>query len=84
MNVILADIDTHVLDITVRVLKDQKLSVEGIALDVSLKSEWVEALKKANEMFGNVHLLFNNAGVGPTGSQKNISENDWRWQSMSI
>lgn len=79
MKVMLADIDTTVLKDAVSSLKNNHLDVEGVTLDVALKSEWISAAKKTVDTFGKVHVLVNNAGVAQTGSQKNISDEDWRW-----
>ncbi len=79
MKVMLADIDTRMLADAVRSLQSEHLNVEGVALDVALKSEWITAAEKTIKTFEKVHLLINNAGVSQTGSQKKISEEDWRW-----
>ena len=79
MNVMLADIDTQMLDQAVRTLKGEGLPVEGVALDVALKDEWERAAEQATKTFGKVHLLMGNAGVSVTGAHKRIPENDWRW-----
>jgi NAD(P)-dependent dehydrogenase (short-subunit alcohol dehydrogenase family) len=79
MNVMLADIDTQVLDQAVKTLKGEGLPVEGVALDVSLKDAWERAAEEAVRTFGKIHLLMGNAGVAVTGAHKHIPENDWRW-----
>jgi NAD(P)-dependent dehydrogenase (short-subunit alcohol dehydrogenase family) len=79
MKVMLGDIDGKVLEGAVKTLKGEGLNVEGLVFDVALKEDWVAAAKKITETFGNVHLLVSNAGVALTGSQKNFSEDDWRW-----
>lgn len=79
MNLMLADIDSKMLDEAVRTLKGEGLNVEGVYLDVALKADWTAAADKIIETFGKVHFLLGNAGVAQTGSQKNISEADWRW-----
>lgn len=79
MNVMLADIDTDVLEKAVATLKEEDLKVAGVYMDVALKADWLTAFDKVVETFGNVHFLMGNAGVAQTGAQKNISEDDWRW-----
>lgn len=79
MNVMLADIDSEMLDKAVAALKKEDLRVSGVSMDVALKADWHTAFDKVFETFGNVHFLMGNAGVAQTGSQKNISEDDWRW-----
>jgi len=79
MNLMLADINTKMLEQALRTLKGEGLNVQSAALDVALKDQWAAAAEKTVQTFGKVHLLVNDAGVAVTGSQKNISENDWRW-----
>ena len=79
MNVVLADINTKMLEQALRTLQGEGLNVQSIALDVTLKEEWVAAAEKTVKTFGKVHLLVGDAGVAVIGSQKNVTENDWRW-----
>ncbi len=79
MKLMLADIDADMLDQAVKTLKGEDLIVEGIVMDVAVKTEWEAAAQKAFETFGNVHFLMGNAGVAVTGAQKYIPESDWRW-----
>ena len=79
MKVMLADIDAKMLDKAVKALKGEGLMADGVVMDVALRDEWELAFKKAVETFGNVHFLMSNAGVGVSGSQKNIEELNWRW-----
>jgi NAD(P)-dependent dehydrogenase (short-subunit alcohol dehydrogenase family) len=79
MKVMLGDIDAKMLDQAVKTLKSEKLTVEGVVMDVALRDEWEVAFKKTIETFGNVHFLMNNAGVAVTGAHKHIEELDWRW-----
>jgi len=79
MNVMLADIETQMLDQAVQTLKGEGLTVAGTPLDVALREEWEQAAERTTEAFGKVHLLMGNAGVAVTGSMKKILENDWRW-----
>lgn len=79
MNVMLSDIDTGMLDSAVKALQAEGLNVQGVALDVTLKDEWIAAAQKTIETFGKVHMLVSNAGVSETGGQHSIGENNWRW-----
>jgi len=79
MRIMLADIDTQMLDKAVGKLRGEGFDVDGVACDVALKTDLVVAARKTGERFGKVHFLMNNAGVAVTGAQKNISEDDWRW-----
>ena len=79
MNVMLSDIDRGMLDSAVQALQAEGLNVQGVALDVTLKDEWIAAAEKTTETFGKVHMLVGNAGVSETGAQHSIGENNWRW-----
>jgi NAD(P)-dependent dehydrogenase (short-subunit alcohol dehydrogenase family) len=83
MKVVLADIEDARLKDTEKALKSDGADVLAIKTDVS-KLQDVEALaQKTIDIFGGVHLLFNNAGVSP-GSNigRPLWENtfsDWEW-----
>src|SRR4030095_1572011 len=67
MKLVLADIQADALDASGAELKGRGASVIGLRTDVS-KSEQVQALADAAmAQFGQVNLLFNNAGVGAGG-----------------
>lgn len=78
-NVMMADIDGALL-------KEAAAKLSGAAGKVSLhicdviKPEDVQAgLTATQKAFGNVHLLFNNAGVGLAGKPGQIAIKDWNW-----
>jgi len=79
MKVALADIDEEGLHGLSRELLDQGASVEVFVTDVrDFKS--VDALAHSSQdVFGSVHLVFNNAGVMLGGYAWERSEDDWRW-----
>ena len=77
-NVVLTDIsDAH---------KDQAiLQVEragGKALflqhDVTLEADWQRVFEKAEEAFGRVDIVLNNAGIGLRGNVEETSYDDWK------
>jgi NAD(P)-dependent dehydrogenase (short-subunit alcohol dehydrogenase family) len=79
MKLVLADIQADALAATVAELKARGAAVIGMPTDVS-KSEQVQALADAAmAQFGQVNLLFNNAGVGAGGLIWENSEKDWDW-----
>jgi len=54
-------------------------TVLGVKTDVSKRTD-VEALARQTlDAFGQVHLLFNNAGIGAGGSPWEATWNDWEW-----
>ena len=80
VRVVIADIETPVLDATVAELASRG-EVVGIRTDVSDFAS-VDALADAVfDRFGACHLLFNNAGVtsGGGGLPWEQEPNDWRW-----
>jgi NAD(P)-dependent dehydrogenase (short-subunit alcohol dehydrogenase family) len=80
--VVIADVDVESIDKTRRELEERGLSVDGMEVDVTL-GDSVDALAKCVfDRYGNVHLLFNNAGVGVQEAKRRIwtlPEKDWQW-----
>ncbi|MBL7516039.1 SDR family NAD(P)-dependent oxidoreductase [Frankia sp. CNm7] len=79
--VVLSDIEKNALDETVAALSEATgAQITGVVADVS-NADSVEAL--AEEVFrrhGRVHVLVNNAGVGPPSAKVwETTPNDWRW-----
>ena len=79
MKVMLADIEKDALAIAVENLHKFGADVRGVACDVAASDSVERAAKAANEAFGNVHVVCNNAGVGGLGGIDNISLENWRW-----
>jgi NAD(P)-dependent dehydrogenase (short-subunit alcohol dehydrogenase family) len=79
MKVVLADVERGALDAAEKEIKATGAQTLAVRTDVSKSSE-VEALaKKTLDVFGGVHLVFNNAGVMGGGSIWRSSEKDWEW-----
>jgi len=79
VNVVLADVDEADLARAESELKAIGGVVLGVRTDVSKRSD-VEALaRRALDAFGQVHLLFNNAGVAAGGAPWEATWNDWEW-----
>lgn len=80
--VVIADVDAASTDKTRAELEERGLAVDGMEVDVTL-GESVDALAECVfERYGNVHLLFNNAGVGIKEAKRRIwtlPEKDWQW-----
>jgi NAD(P)-dependent dehydrogenase (short-subunit alcohol dehydrogenase family) len=53
--------------------------VHAIHLDTADRDGMVRAADEVQEVFGNVHLLANNAGVGITKQISNATWQDWDW-----
>ena len=80
--VVIADVDAESIAKTRGDLADQGLAVDGMEVDVT-RAESVDALaERVFAAYGNVHLLFNNAGVGIKEAKRRIwtiPEKDWQW-----
>jgi NAD(P)-dependent dehydrogenase (short-subunit alcohol dehydrogenase family) len=79
MKVVLADIEEADLARAESELKNAGGSVLAVRTDVSKRSDVERLAQKALEAFGQVHLLFNNAGVGAGGTPWEATWNDWEW-----
>ncbi|MBV9443308.1 MAG: SDR family NAD(P)-dependent oxidoreductase [Acidobacteriaceae bacterium] len=79
MKVVLADIEGAALEKAESELTRGGGTVLSVRTDVSRRSD-VQALAcKTLDAFGQVHLLFNNAGVAAGGAPWEATWNDWEW-----
>jgi len=80
MKLVLADIQADALEQTRVELEAKGVQVIARVLDVS-DGAHIEALAATSvEAFGNIHLVFNNAGVGGSGGLVwENTERDWQW-----
>jgi NAD(P)-dependent dehydrogenase (short-subunit alcohol dehydrogenase family) len=80
MRVVVADVEEPALEATVAELRERGAEAVGVRTDVT-SFDSVAALAEASyEAFGAVHVLCNNAGVGPPGGLVwDTTPNDWRW-----
>src|SRR4051794_16021347 len=81
MQVTLADIRRDQLDNAMAFFAehDQRDRVHALELDVTDRDAFVKAADEAEQVFGNVHVLVNNAGVGLLGPLKLARYDDWDW-----
>jgi NAD(P)-dependent dehydrogenase (short-subunit alcohol dehydrogenase family) len=79
MKVVLADIDEANLTKAETELKTKGGTVLGVRTDVSKRSDVELLARQALDAFGQVHLLFNNAGVAARGTPWEATWNDWEW-----
>lgn len=80
--VVVADVDADSIQKTQAELGERGLSVEGMRVDVTLGESVDELAERVFARYGNVHLLFNNAGVGIKEAKRRIwtlPEKDWQW-----
>lgn len=79
MSVVLADVDEADLAKAETELKAAGGTVLAVRTDVSKRSDVERLALRAFDAFGQVHLLFNNAGVGAGGAPWEATWNDWEW-----
>jgi NAD(P)-dependent dehydrogenase (short-subunit alcohol dehydrogenase family) len=74
MRVIIADIERDALDKTAG-----EIGAVGMPVDVS-DLDSVQALARAaQDLYGTVHVVCNNAGIGPMAAIKDLTMDDWNW-----
>jgi len=86
MRVVLGDIDDRALDETTRALRAAGAEVHAVRTDVSKQEELDALAQETLRVYGAVHVLCNNAGIGampgdtPGGGPSWESPlADWRW-----
>ena len=83
MKVVMADIDADSIDKQVSRLKSEGHPVNGKVTDVTSESSVRELAEFTQSKFGNIHILFNNAGIGGgAADDKSLWEasiSDWKW-----
>lgn len=80
MKLVLADVEEMLLEKTVAALQESGAEVIGVPTDVT-SFDSVTALADASfDAYGAVHVLCNNAGVGPPAALVwDTTPNDWKW-----
>ena len=79
MKLVLGDVEQGALDAAAASLNAAGVETLAVRCDVA-RFEQVEALAKAaQDRFGKIHLVCNNAGVSITGPIFKMSLDDWRW-----
>jgi NAD(P)-dependent dehydrogenase (short-subunit alcohol dehydrogenase family) len=79
MRVVLADMDEAALSEAEAALTGLDATVLAVKTDVSRRSDVEDLARRAFDTFGQVHLLFNNAGVAAGGTAWEATWNDWEW-----
>jgi len=77
MNVVIADIRQAALDQAMEEFAETEFAVHPVRLDVTDREGWVKAADEAEAVFGPVHLLCLNAGVGIAGPMATSTYKDW-------
>ncbi len=78
MKVVIADIRQDHLDEAAAALKGSN-AAHFIKLDVTDRAAMAAAADETERVFGKVHVLCNNAGVGILGGSKRATFDDWDW-----
>lgn len=79
MKLVLADVQQDVLEQTRAALAQQGAQVTALRCDVRHAAEVQALADEAMRVFGAVHLVFNNAGVGAGGLIWENTPADWEW-----
>ena len=78
MKVLIVDARQSALDEAMKYFKEKKLPVHPIKLNVTDREGYAKAADEAERVFGKVHVLVNNAGVGSGfGLADKITFKDW-------
>lgn len=83
MKLALVDIDEPDLIGTTAVLKNQGAEVLQIVADVTLYENVKMSVDRTMEAFGQIDVLFCNAGVVPCGDILNLPARDWDWTAAA-
>jgi NAD(P)-dependent dehydrogenase (short-subunit alcohol dehydrogenase family) len=79
VKVVLADVNEADLTKAEAELKAAGGTVLAVRTDVSKRSDVELLARQTIDTFGQVHLLFNNAGVTADGAKWDATWNDWEW-----
>lgn len=77
MNVCIVDKREDALLEALKWYRDRGYPAEAIPLDVTDREAYAKAADKAEELYGKIHLLVNNAGVSAGTTVWDSSWNDW-------
>ena len=79
MKVMLADVEEGALAAAVNEIETTGADERGVVCDVSKRDAVEAAAQQAFDVFGNVHVVCNNAGVSTFGSLVDTTAGDWEW-----
>ncbi|KPL67562.1 C alpha-dehydrogenase [Erythrobacter sp. SG61-1L] len=77
MKVVIADIRQQALDEAMAEFAHTNFAVHPIRLDVTDRDGWSKAAEEAEAIFGHIHVLALNAGVGIAGPMATSTFKDW-------
>ncbi|MGH6989096.1 MAG: SDR family NAD(P)-dependent oxidoreductase [Stellaceae bacterium] len=79
MRIVIADLNPAHLETAKAALSGHGGAVHLIPLDVTDRTAMAQAAAETERVFGKVHLLVNNAGIGIGGPLKLAKYDDWDW-----
>ncbi len=79
MKIVLVDIDKNDVERTLDFVKKMGADAISVAIDASVESEVASMVDNVMETYGQIDLLFNNAGVAITGPVWEVPIRDWEW-----
>lgn len=79
MKVVVADIEQQALDAVAEEFQDSNADIHTVRVDVTDRESFAAAANEAEEVFGRIHVLCNNAGVVIFGGLANLDYKDWDW-----
>ena len=79
MKMVLVDIDPSDGERILKTVKDMGADAISVVADVSLEEEVTKMVNQTMETYGQIDLLFNNAGVAIPGPVWEVPTQDWEW-----
>jgi NAD(P)-dependent dehydrogenase (short-subunit alcohol dehydrogenase family) len=79
MKVVIADVHRDHLDSAMEKFRGANPGVHALQVDVADRAAMTRAADEAERVFGKVHVLCNNAGVGIVGPILEATYDDWDW-----
>jgi NAD(P)-dependent dehydrogenase (short-subunit alcohol dehydrogenase family) len=77
MKAIIVDLRQDALDEAMTYFREKKLPAHPIRLDVTDRVAYAKAADEAENVFGKIHVLVNNAGVGGGSPVQKMTYKDW-------
>jgi NAD(P)-dependent dehydrogenase (short-subunit alcohol dehydrogenase family) len=77
MKVAIVDLRQDALDGAMTYFRENRLPAHPIKLDVTDRVAYAKAADEAEDVFGKIHILVNNAGVGGGGPAQDMTYRDW-------